>query len=294
MFKWAVISRLRGVEFMILSVGAGAIKLPAGKFLIKQSLRLACYHSYRDARSMSRVEDLGIIKQNYVVPDLAYSLQLPTIGNSRQKNHRSVVGISPIAYCYPNIWERADPDTYNAYISKLTNFIAWLLQMDYEIIFCPSHTRMELPVIQDIKDRLLRLGFSSNYPQLIDDPVQTVDDVVERISYADCVIASRYHSVLLSHMLNKPVIALSYDEKVESLMQDIGQEEYCLPIEQFDMEMLTSQFIRLQSNSPDIKAVMNKKLSEYRVALDEQYDMIFEKMNDLASTRKLHAEHDEQ
>jgi polysaccharide pyruvyl transferase WcaK-like protein len=99
------------------------------------------------------------------------------------------------------------------------------------------------------------------------------------------MIASRYRSVLRSHLMNKPVIALSYDEKVDRLMSDIELKEYCLPIAQFSVETLTNKFARFNMNRSKIKAAMEKKLQEYRTALNEQYEHFFEIMREISPKR---------
>jgi polysaccharide pyruvyl transferase WcaK-like protein len=119
----------------------------------------------------------------------------------------------------------------------------------------------------------------ANHPghsgQLVDQPISTIDDLLTQLSKTDFVVASRYHSVLLAHLLSKPTIALSYEEKVDSLVEAMGQEAYCLPIDQFEVDTLVKRFSELEANAEAIRAVIAKRTREFRAQLEEQYERLF-------------------
>jgi polysaccharide pyruvyl transferase WcaK-like protein len=89
------------------------------------------------------------------------------------------------------------------------------------------------------------------------------------------VVATRFHNVLLALMLNRPVIALSYHEKIRSLMAGMGLADYCQDAALLDVPNLIEQFTRLEKNAEILSASMKQKAAEYRADLDEQYGRIF-------------------
>jgi len=88
------------------------------------------------------------------------------------------------------------------------------------------------------------------------------------------VVATRFHNVLLALMLDKPVVALSYHEKIASLMSGVGLGEYCHDVDRLDVPRLVEQFTKLEQNAGTARTIVERKKQEYRRALDEQYAII--------------------
>ena len=85
------------------------------------------------------------------------------------------------------------------------------------------------PVVQQFKFMLEARSVA--YPgRIIDEPVASVEDLLSQIATIDFVVATRFHNVLLSLLLNKPVIAISFHHKCSSLMSQMGLSEYCQDI----------------------------------------------------------------
>src|SRR5439155_5150292 len=106
----------------------------------------------------------------------------------------------------------------------------------------PTQLRADPLVIEDVKtilmtDRSLDLDKYLRTPM-----IATFDDLIAQISRAGIVVASRFHGVLLSLLLEKPVLTLSHHPKVASLMQHVGQTDYILDIGTFDAETAAVRF----------------------------------------------------
>jgi Uncharacterized conserved protein len=80
---------------------------------------------------------------------------------------------------------------------------------------------------------------------------------------------------VLALMLNKPVIALSDHQKLDSLMAGLGLEEYCVPLRNLDVDTLVKQLTKLERNAGKLKPCIKQKVEEYREALDQEYSEIF-------------------
>ena len=76
-------------------------------------------------------------------------------------------------------------------------------------------------------------------------------------------------------LLNKPVVALSYHEKISSLMAGVGMGEYCQNIDRLDVDLLVEQFLEPEKNAGIVKPLIEEKVEHYRKALDQQYAHIF-------------------
>jgi polysaccharide pyruvyl transferase WcaK-like protein len=111
--------------------------------------------------------------------------------------------------------------------------------------------------------------------RITDRPFESFGDVLAELAATDVVVATRFHNVLFSLLLNKPVIAISFHHKCSSLMRQMGLSDYCHELDQIDAETLIEQFQRLERNGETVKRTIGLGVDEARTALDEQYDLLF-------------------
>jgi polysaccharide pyruvyl transferase WcaK-like protein len=286
-FKWAVLSSLSRVPLFVMSVGAETMDSPLSRFFICRCLSRATYRSFRDQESRDLFKNLRVPGENHVFPDLAFSLQ-PNLRPARvsKREGRRVVGISPIAYLDPRSWPRKDSGRYLAYVGTLTSFSAWLLERGYAISFFASDIYMDRLVIHDIIAKLRNRGGTFPEAQIFESPVTTLPALLTQLANADFIVASRLHGVILSHVMGTPVIAISYDPKVDRLMRSLELSEYCLDIDAFDLNLLSTRFCALEVNREAVQKHVAEKAAEFRDLLKAQYDDVFLSRAPSASRRK--------
>jgi polysaccharide pyruvyl transferase WcaK-like protein len=273
--KWAVLARIAGARVIFLSVGADHLNSVLTRFFIKRALSLAHYRSYRDEETKVRVVSLGISVNDRVYPDLAYSLPFTTQDNRRliyDEQRRVVVGISPIG---APAWTTNGSELFETYMKNLTALVLWLISAKYTVLFFPSQTNDDPPLIEEIKSRLVTSGLRYDKDQIISEPVLDVDDLLQQIAMTDIVVASRFHSVLLANFLCKPVLALSYRSKVNNLMDDAGLQRYCIDINNVSAEDMKTLVLALLENRNVISKHLSTRVKTYIQSLDEQYDNVF-------------------
>jgi polysaccharide pyruvyl transferase WcaK-like protein len=162
---------------------------------------------------------------------------------------------------------------YAAYLETLADFVKWLWARDYEVRL----------LIGDLTDTPVTLQFKSllghallDEDRIIYDPIASVNDLLSRLATTDLVVATRFHNVLLALLLNKPSIAISFHHKCSSLMNQMGLSHYCQDIKQLNLDGLIKQFCDLETNAESLALSIRGKAEEFRRALDEQYDCIFQ------------------
>jgi polysaccharide pyruvyl transferase WcaK-like protein len=135
-----------------------------------------------------------------------------------------------------------------------------------------------MPAKKEFRDLLRDRGSGCHEEHLIDEPIRSVEDLLLQIAETDLVVATRFHNVLLSLVCNNPVISIAFHHKCESLMSGMGLSEYCLNINDLKAEQLIERFSDLEKNSDKIKWSIGEKTRQFRAALDQQYEIIFNKM----------------
>ncbi len=271
--KWILMARLARAKVIVLSVGAGPIASPLSRLLFKYALSFASYRSYRDESSRRLIEHIGVSGEKRVFPDLAYSLRL---GNGSLPPTRPpspcIVGINPVPFCDDRYWAESDKATYQNYVQILALFTQWLLQRNHRVCFFPTQLRMDPHVISDIKLILRNNGGLTDEYRLIERPIVTHEDLIAQLSMIDIVVATRFHGILISYIMNKPVLGISYHSKIDNLMSNIGQVEFCLDIKRLSVQSLIERFTVLEAQRESIKQQIARRVSEYRQALEVQYD----------------------
>ena len=185
-----------------------------------------------------------------------------------------VVGVGLMTYS--NRRGAASDDTlYRRYISKLADFVVWLLHKKYTVRLLIGDVVYDDQARHDLKALIRERTGDYNFAEILDEPAASVGDVLSQIAATDFVVASRFHNVLLGLLSDKPVLALSYHEKVEALMVEANLGEFCQDIESIDLPKLIEQFSLLEEQSSQIKQRLEQDAKARRAALDRQYDHIF-------------------
>ncbi len=275
MFRWSVTAKLCGCKLLFVSVGAGPLYSRIGRFFVKAALSLADFRSYRDASSLQYLKGIGFeVENDKVYPDLAFSLPTAAIpGGDDTKSGRPVVGLGLMEYAGKYSVEKPSSAIYSAYMESLVEFVKWLLAHEYNVRLLIGDLA-DTRVTREFRS-LLKRSVTHDEGRIIDEPVESVGDLLSQLAATDFVVATRFHNVLLSLLLNRPVIAISFHHKCSSLMSQMGLAEYCQDINDLSADRLIEQFCQLQRNAGCVKRAISEKVRACRDALDEQYGIIF-------------------
>lgn len=275
--KWSIVAKMRGCQLLFVSVGAGPIRHPLSRWIVKAALSLADYRSYRDQFSYDYLEFIGFnTSRDHVYPDLAFSLlnfdasaTPPGSGNGAGR----VVGLGLMEYYGQHRSPEEGERTYQRYIERVARFASWLLSQGHQVRLLVGDLAYDRRVKGDLL-RLLDQAGPFDRAQVIDEPLTSPEDLIDQLAKTDLVVATRFHNVLLALMLGRPVIALSYHEKLRSLMAEVGVPEYSVEAEELDVAGLIERFRRL-SEDETFTSSTKMKADGYRDALDEQYARMF-------------------
>jgi polysaccharide pyruvyl transferase WcaK-like protein len=250
--KWAILARLAGVPCAMTSVGAGKITTRASRVFFSITLRGCCYRSYRETKT--GVIAAGLLSRatnDPVVPDLAFSLpdsELPSpVGSIRtMARGRPVIALSPIAYAKPGVWPTPDRALHDRYLHQMAKVLTYLVQQGYFVMVVCSSLGDDESVIAEILGRLedevkQRIDEQIHFPK-----IKTWRDLAAVLPVADYLVASRLHGTILGFLTQTPVIAISFDPKVDWVMEDLHQTDYLLQIRDFTAEQVLNAVDRIK------------------------------------------------
>lgn len=273
LFRWAMLSRLAGTRLAVASVGAHHMNRPLTRFFIRTALASASYRSYRDPGSQHQLSRWGFTRNDPCVPDLALSLRVPAAPNGGRPSEPSVVGLSPMIYGHASHWPTSRPEVYEEYSRRLAEFAKWLLDRGHRLLLFQSSGADQVAAA-DLRARLLDLAGPEADRRVLEPGVLTVDQFFREVAAADYVVASRLHGVMMSHMLGKPVLAISFDRKVDAHMESMGQAQYRVDITRFEVADLIERFTALVRNAPMERTTISDRVSASRQQLDAQYEAL--------------------
>jgi polysaccharide pyruvyl transferase WcaK-like protein len=264
LFKWAALSKFAGVPYVVASVGACKATSKASRFFLSSALRMACYRSYRDKNS--REIALGLLSRavkDSVVPDLAFSLpssELPQPAELRtMAQGRTIVAVSPIVYSKPGAWPSANQDLYDCYLDDISSLISHLLRRVYFLVWLWSALSDE-PVIPELIARLDEDSKNLLTQQAYFPRLTSWKDLLAVLQDADFLVASRLHSTIFGFLAQIPLVAISFDPKVDWAMQDLRQVDSLLQIRNFTANDVMEALEHLELRKKEIA----QQIASYR------------------------------
>ena len=275
-FKFCLLTKVAGKKLYFLNVGAGPLDHRLSKLFAKYAVQLADYRSFRDDESQRLVRSLGVKAKTLVYPDLAYGLEVEELQNSSTRSSSMpVVGINPIGFCDPRNWPRKDRAVYDDYLEKTTRFSIWLLEQGYKLRMFTTEVSLDKHAIEDLKTQLRARLTPELFNQIFWSESESVRDVLQEMSEFDFVVTSKYHGIIFSHVLRKPVISLSYGKKMDFAMQAAGQGRFNASIEHFDLDWFIKAFHSLADDKEIIERESAAAVNAYAAKLSEQFDSLF-------------------
>jgi polysaccharide pyruvyl transferase WcaK-like protein len=242
---------------------------------VKHAVRAGDYVSFRDRESLELVQGLGVTRPSHVFPDSVYALDLSEAAARSSTTVPFVVGLNPIGFADPRIWPRHDARAYGEYLDKLTAFALWLHRQHYIVKIFSAEQSVDIYAIEDMRRRLAESLPPAAVDEMVGSPAADVRTLIAEMSGFDFVVTSKFHGVVFSHLLQKPVVALSYHNKIDDLMRATGDTERCLQIGDFSVGDLKGLFSAAVAQAGDLRAKYRRFARERAAALASQFDDIF-------------------
>ncbi|HEX3759899.1 MAG TPA: polysaccharide pyruvyl transferase family protein [Kofleriaceae bacterium] len=272
LFRFAGAARRAGARLAVLSVGTGTLATPLGRRFVGRVLATASYRSFRDARSRELAEPAGARAADPIVPDLAYGM--PLAMSPAAPGPRRRIGVAPMCYADPRVWPKPDAARYAHHLASMAGIAARAVQSGHEVAMFGTDRPDAAPVAEchAIAASQLREGERA---RLQIAPVDGVAALMALLASFDAVVAARFHGVLLAHVVGCPVLAVSHERKVATLMAELGHDAYCAPIDGLDPAAASATLTELLARREPLAAAVRAVAADYRRRVDAQYDAVF-------------------
>ena len=300
-------SKLAGTRAVYFNGGVGLIYNPVSKVWMRQVCNALDGITVRDDLSKKHLESLGVKKPVQVTADsvlaLARSPMVSSAPDSRDSgNQVPQVGVNLRPWLYKMRQIPAQSLTvcsrYTGSESDFSNFRKSLADaLDslkasgmgitfFPICFSDKQMDENDPALAHEIAQLLKDGFGVQFMEGAPSPTE----MMKRMRTFDFVIAMRLHALVFAALLKKPLIAISYDPKVNAFMERIGQSEFTLNIDEVSSEVLVRKINDLLAGRENIARVLEAKGAELAARAESCIPWIIEVMNRKVKRSKVVAE----
>lgn len=188
-------------EVVIFAQGIGPVKGWFNKMLLKGWLKKANYISVRDEDSFNLLKKWKIPNVNLVC-DPIYSLEV----SQPEKTNKIGIQLRKFETLTDELFDKIVEQIRARYYDREIELLSLQDEMDVGIsrVFLHKLKTAE----PKIKAKIVH-GLNTN-------------QIIDRISQYDCMIAMRYHACLVATKFGVKTLAIAYDPKVKSLAEDAG------------------------------------------------------------------------
>jgi len=195
---------------------------------VAKALKLCDLITVRDARSAELLTELGLrdIKvtcdpvmalgsEHSVDPDLEKELSSLLAGVGADERGKPLLMVA--------IRHWSD----NKHIAPVAQLLDNLIRRDFDVLLVPAHYSEDMPAANEL------ISHMSEVPYCLDRTL-TAPEFIALAACADMVFSMRLHGLICAMAAGTPILALSYDPKVDAFMDQAGQSRYCLSLDDFD------------------------------------------------------------
>lgn len=272
LWKWCFLAKLTRTPVHFVAIGAGPIGHDLSRRFFTAAATIASTRSFRDQDSKDFVSNLGVdTGADPVVPDMVFSLPLHTGAvDPPRPGLVGPVGVGVIEY---HSWRNRDgdeQDVYGPYLGKLGRFVVELLDRGHDIRILTGQDT-DSRAVSDLT-AIVERARPADIGRVVAAPITSIHDLFAEISKTDAVVATRFHNVLCSLILGRPVVSVGYAAKNEELMRDFGLGEYCQNVWDFAVERLDEHFGKVTADPDAVRSAMLSQAASHGATLARHYD----------------------
>ncbi len=155
---------------------------------------------------------------------------------------------------------------YVQFVKEMANLIDTLLEEDKKLIvqLIVMEVQMDYEITKKIYDSLKH----KNRVEIISRKTHNLKEIVSNFQNLKCLIAARYHAVVLGTRNKVPTLVLSTDERFDYFFQELGLKRFLIDVYRQEIDVgKIREFIREENLN---KKVFSEKVSEKLPMLEKR------------------------
>lgn len=266
------IAHLMGKEFFIYSQGIGPIISNFNRRLTAMTLKWSRGIVVRDGSSKELLTEMGIKEDRIMVTadpvlrvkkaDLSVGKEILINEGFRPDPEKLTVGFA--------IREKKVKSDFVEEICICINRI--MKEYQGQVVLIPFHFSEDMNVVMEIISK-------------VDGDITVVknkyltEEMLSIIGNMDILVGVRLHSLIHAAIMDVPMIAVSYDPKINAFMHSVDMKAMCSILD-FNNEFFMEEFDKTLKNSDKLKRKVRKKVDYLISLLDTNEEMIKKILHD--------------
>jgi colanic acid/amylovoran biosynthesis protein len=252
-----LLGSLLGKPVALYAQSIGPFASRPQRWLVRRALRRVQLVQVRERRSLALLAGWRLEAPVALATDAAFLLEAepaPDLSASVRQGVR--VGVTV------RHWFRR-PSQQRRYEEVLADFVDWLTgAMNAQVVFVPQVTFAlgdddDRVVARRIRARLRNPGAAL----VVEDELRPgeIKGLCGRMTY---FVGTRMHSNIFALSMAVPVLAIGYLPKTSGLMEQLGLEEWAVPIDSLELRVLQEAYARLVAHGPQLRDRLTRALPE--------------------------------
>jgi polysaccharide pyruvyl transferase WcaK-like protein len=223
------IAKIKNKKIFIMSVGAGPILLNKSLKLYKETLELVDYITVRDEYSKQIIKNnLKINKKVETSGDPAILLKNKNRKKEKEKWNDIHIAISVMPFGKKNFLNLPYYKDYEYYMNMYQNLIEYFYKKNNNFIFHLFSTEFsDYSAILELQTHILDKSECITQNNLKVVYVKSLTDLLNFYKKQDLLIGTRMHSLIIGYTQSLPIIAISWQNKVEGFMKYVDLIQHC-------------------------------------------------------------------
>ncbi|MBR4859937.1 MAG: polysaccharide pyruvyl transferase CsaB, partial [Alphaproteobacteria bacterium] len=217
-------------KVMIYAQGIGPVNHGRNRKLVRKILNKVDAITVRDLDSRMELMQMGVYREIMVCADPVMGILAEEIDAEAGKALLVQGGIDsnnakPILMVAARSWQ----DNARLF-AEVAAYCDHAVQAGWKVVLLPFHYPDDVAAGRQIVSQMKTTQLHAQNDVIVLEGNYTPQDTMALLKNADLILGMRLHSLIMGAGLLKPMIALSYDPKVESFMQLLRQKE-CFTVE---------------------------------------------------------------
>jgi polysaccharide pyruvyl transferase WcaK-like protein len=148
-----------------------------------------------------------------------------------------------------------------AYEASMVSLVEWLLQEDYTVRLLTGDSGDD-PYLEGVLQAVRARHPDLDPDRLVGASARDLHQLANQIGEVEVVVAARFHNIITSLKLTKPILALTYAPKALSALELFGLSSFSHPIAALDLPRLEEQFNEMYRRRAEIGDSLRGKVAE--------------------------------
>lgn len=239
------LSFIKKKRVYLIGQSFSTFKYPISTFLVKISLPFCQKIYVRDKLSFNILNNIGISGNKVsIIPDLVFLTEIPAI-----KFNKSGIGINF------RPWKGVN-------LKELENILMNLKKEEEKLIFFSFQDSLDLELFNkfstEVKKDIEIISFNNK-------------DFLNKFASCRYFVGMRLHSLILASIMGIPFLGISYDDKIDAYLNDLGWKYY---LSVYDLDKFLPAWKQLKEGNKDLELYLKIKTDERKKILKEELKKI--------------------